>query len=130
MTSENSSRLRYRRWWWLLGVAQVLIVVYLSLSNISLPQLSSDFGDKINHLLAYGVLMGWFGQLLAGWRKRVLCALALIALGISMEFLQGMTPYRFFEWQDAIANCLEVGFGLTALSMGADKILHWFESLF
>ena len=105
-------------------------MVYLSLSNISLPQLSSDFGDKINHLLAYGVLMGWFGQLLAGWRKQVLCALALIALGISMEFLQGMTPYRFFDWQDAIANCLGVGFGLTALRMGADKILHWFESLF
>jgi len=107
----------------------VLLVVYLSLANLELPQVPSTVGDKINHLLAYGVLMGWFGQLLLDWRHRVLCALVLIALGISMEFLQGMTNYRFFEWQDALANSLGVLFGLAALMVGADKILLWFESL-
>jgi len=73
--------------------------------------------------------MGWFGQLLTDWRHRIPCALALILLGISMEFLQGMTSYRFFEWQDALANSLGVVFGLAALYFGADKILLWFESL-
>ena len=104
-------------------------MVYLSLARLQLPQVPSTIGDKINHLLAYGVLMGWFGQLLTNWRHRMFCALALILLGISMEFLQGMTSYRFFEWQDALANSLGVVFGLAALYFGADKILLWFESL-
>ena len=106
-----------------------MLVVYLSLANINIPQPPSSSGDKINHLIAYGVLMGWFGQLLIVWRHRMLFALVLILLGILMEYLQGIMGYRIFDWHDALANSLGVVSGLIALRMGADKILFWFESL-
>lgn len=106
----------------------VLLVIYLSLANVVMPQVSSSFGDKINHLIAYGGLMGWFGQLFLNSRHRVLLALGFVGLGIAMEYLQGMTAYRYFDWHDALANALGVAAGLAALWLGADKILVWFES--
>lgn len=118
----------YWRWWLLLGGVLVALVIYLSLSDISLPQVPSDSGDKINHLIAYGVLTVWFGQLFLTWNKRAVVALALIALGVSMEFIQGMTDYRFFEWQDAVANLCGVVLGIIAIRLGADNILLWVEA--
>lgn len=118
-----------RHWWrWCgLGIGIVLVVVYLSLADIHLPQAPSTLGDKINHSIAYGALMGWFGQLFMSLRHRLLIACGLIVLGVTMEYLQGMTAYRFFDWRDAIANTLGVVVALLALSAGADKILRWFE---
>jgi len=106
----------------------VAVVVYLSLANIAIPQVPSSIGDKINHLIAYSALMGWFGQLLIEWRHRMLAAVALVLLGITMEYCQGLTAYRVFEWQDALANSMGVVLGFIALSLGADRILVWFES--
>ena len=115
--------------WWLTGAALVLLVTYLSLANVAIHQIPSTMGDKLNHLIAYGVLTGWFGQLLLDWRHRALMAVVLIVFGVSMEVLQSMTGYRFFDWKDAIANSIGVICGLIALRAGADKILVRFESL-
>lgn len=130
LSIKGSTRLVYWHWWLLLGGALVALVIYLSLSDIRLPQVPSGFGDKVNHLIAYGVLTVWFGQLFLAWNKRAVVAVALIALGVSMEFMQGMTAYRVFEWQDAFANLFGVVLGLAAIALGADRILLWFETRF
>lgn len=119
--------LRYRRIWQSTGVAMILLVVWLSLADIYLPQVPSSLGDKINHLFAYGVLMGWHGQFFIAMRQRVILAVGLILLGLSMEYLQGVTAYRHFDWVDACANAVGVLLGGLALYFGADRILRWFE---
>lgn len=119
--------LRYWYWWFVLGIVLTLTVVFLSLADITMPQVPSTIGDKINHLIAYGVLAGWFGQLFTMLRKRIVIAIILVLLGIVMEVLQGMTAHRFFDLLDAVANTLGVLVGMLALNFGADKILVWFE---
>ncbi len=119
--------LRYWHWWFVLGIVLTLFVVYLSLADITMPQVPSTIGDKINHLIAYGVLAGWFGQLFTTHQKRIVIAIILVLLGIVMEVLQGMTAHRFFDLLDTVANTLGVLVGMLALNFGADKILVWFE---
>lgn len=120
------SALRYWRCWFGLGAVLVALVVFLSLTNLS--QAPITYWDKLDHLIAYGGLMGWFGQLFIRWRSRFVIAVALIALGVTMEFVQGATGYRHFDWLDACANMLGVMLGFGTLLLGADKILRWFES--
>ncbi len=108
-----------------MGWGMVLGITLLSLfpvpdTGVELPS------DKLLHLVAYGLLMGWFLQLYQG-RARTLSALGLVLLGVVLEFLQGMTPYRMFEWWDMVANgggvVLSYLLGLT----GFDQLLSRFE---
>jgi len=55
--------------------------------------------------------MFWFCQLYPKARTRVYYAAGFIALGVGMEFLQGMTDYRTFEVLDMVANTIGVSLG-------------------
>lgn len=71
-----------------------------------IPPPSSELplpGDKINHIIAYGTLMGWFAQLYAR-SEHLFIAIYLLAYGIAIELAQGATGYRFFELLDILAN--------------------------
>jgi glycopeptide antibiotics resistance protein len=48
-------------------------------------------------------------------------------IGVAIEFAQGLTPYRFFEWADAAANAIGVclGWALAALLMRVAPA-NWF----
>jgi VanZ family protein len=78
------------------------------------PTLDFEQSDKLGHFLAYGGLMFWFCQLYPKRRTRVYYAAGFIALGVGMEFLQGMTDYRTFEALDMVANTIGVFLGWTA----------------
>ena len=123
------SGLRYWYIWLSVGFGLVALVIYLSVAGFYMPQSPFKIGDKLNHLLAYGVLMGWFGQLFLRWRHRYFIAIALVLLGVSMEFVQGTMAHRTFEWLDAGANSLGVVIAIVALAFGAEKILRKFEVL-
>lgn len=126
------SELTYPKLWWILGSFWIALVAGLSLMNLSLPQVPGSFGDKVNHALAYGFLMGWFGQL-ARKSKWLPIAFALVMLGTLMEVLQGMLPYRWFDIYDGVANSVGVGMALLVLYFGGNRILisgeGWFESI-
>ena len=67
--------------------------------------------DKVQHAVAYFVLMVSF----AGFYRRGLypaVAAVLLALGISLELLQGLTETRTGDWRDAAMNCAGVAAGL------------------
>ncbi|GAB6039980.1 hypothetical protein JCM17961_06530 [Endothiovibrio diazotrophicus] len=98
-----------RGWWQLFGGGWLTLVVYLSLTG-SPPQvdLGIDAADKLEHLAAYGWLMGWFAPLWPAWRHRLRLAAALIALGITLEFLQQLGGVRHFEVADMAANATGV----------------------
>lgn len=122
------SELKYGKGWLCLGLLWVLLVVYLSVTDLAFPQAGFDAGDKLNHLIAYGFLMGWFGQLVRSQRGRMFLIVGLCGLGLAMEFVQSALPHRWFDLLDAVANTVGILVGAGALYFGADKILSWFET--
>lgn len=103
-----------------IGWIGVAAIIWLSLTP-SPPKLDVAMGDKLGHFAAYGSLMFWFCQLYARRPTRAAYAVAFIAMGIALEFIQGTTGHRSFELLDMGANALGVllGWGLAALT-GAD----------
>jgi VanZ family protein len=88
-------------------------IVWLSLTP-SPPQVEVAHSDKIGHFAAYGLLMFWFSWLYPGKRTRVAYAVALTAMGIGLEFLQGHLGYRTYDVFDMLANSIGVLFGWAA----------------
>jgi VanZ family protein len=91
-----------------LGVAITLVVSLM-------PPPLNDSGahtDKLVHLAGYAVLMFWWAQLVVERRWRL--ALAVVAFGIGIELLQGLTPSRQPDALDALANSAGVLLGWLA----------------
>jgi len=60
--------------------------------------------DKVMHMLAYGLLMGWFAQIYRHHIGRLCLVVALVAMGVAVEYLQGWFSYRQFDVVDMMAN--------------------------
>ena len=95
------------------GWAMAAAIVWLSLTP-SPPQIDFDQGDKLGHLAAYGTLMFWFCLLYARRNARIAYAVLWIAMGVSLEFIQGELGYRTYEVYDMVANTLGVLAGWAA----------------
>ena len=52
-----------------------------------------------------------FCQIYVQRNARIAYALAFVAMGIGLEFLQGMTGYRSFDVMDMLANTIGVALG-------------------
>ncbi len=114
---------RFARFWLLLGWVGVGVVVFLSLTSTPI-RTTLVYGDKLGHLLAYAVLMGWFVQLYQRRAWLLLHALFLALLGVSLEFLQELYG-RHFEYADMAADALGVLLGAaSALTPWQDALLR------
>jgi VanZ family protein len=102
--------LRLSPLWRAIGGALILLVVYQSLNHDPI-EVTVVEGNMGGHFIAYGTLMLWFSQLHATARARVACALGFAAMGLGLEFAQGMTDYRTFDLFDAAANSCGVALG-------------------
>ena len=119
---------RHRRIWFVLGWGMVATVVVLSLIPLDV-----DLGegrDKVAHFVAYGSLSFWFGMLFEGRGRQLLAAVGFAAMGVAIEFLQGLTDYRTFDVFDMLANAIgaAIGFGLAQTPLR--NALSWVENLF
>jgi VanZ family protein len=96
---------------WLYAAA----IVLLSLAPKP-PDPGFEYGDKLGHLLSYGLLMFWFCFLYRERNTRLGYAALWIGMGVALEFAQGMTATRSFEFADMAANSLGVllGWGISA----------------
>jgi VanZ family protein len=114
---------------WLFGW---LLCVVLSLGHPPQIGLEVPEGDKVEHFLAYGLLSVWAVWLFATRRAHWQAALALVLLGVAMEFAQGaFTSDRMMDPRDALADALGVGVGqLLALGRGQLLLLRWDRRLF
>ncbi len=119
--------LRYRTLWLTIGWGLVALVVFLLL--LPDPPGVIEGSDKLAHLLAYGVLMGWFVQLYPRGRH---ChwGLAFIALGGVLELAQGLVGYREMEAYDLLADGVGVGLAWLAGATPFSGVLaalerHW-----
>ena len=89
----------------------ITLVIYLSLTSTPPPIPSVEFGDKISHLLAYGVLTGWFGQLYTRFKTQFWIFINFCLMGVALEYIQGLDPARYFEYADMAANAVGAALG-------------------
>jgi len=114
-----------RKLWVAAGWGIVAAIVWLSVTPAP-PEIGLTEGDKLGHVLAYAVLMFWFCQLDAARRMRIAYALAFIALGIALEFVQSALGYRSFEAWDMVADAAGVGGGWLIAAFVRPGILERF----
>jgi VanZ family protein len=116
----SAQPLRYRTLWHAVGAGLVLLVIYLSLTPnpVHTPSL---VGFDPGHIAAYLVLMLWYAQILPMGRARIAAAVALVALGVGLEYVQGLTSYRTFDLADMRDDAVgvAVGFALALTPLGA-----------
>ena len=112
------------------GLWSVGWILCVALSLITPPQLGMDVpeGDKLGHFVAYGLLGAWAVWLFPGTRAQALSALALVLLGIALEYAQGAwTADRMMDWRDAVADAAGVLAGL-AIARRAPALLQWIDA--
>lgn len=97
--------LKWRWYYWSLGLSAVAVVMYLSLIPVP-PDTGLEFpnADKALHLLAYFLMGAWFSQLVRGEGALGVTAVVLTLMGFGLEWLQGLGNARQRELADAIAN--------------------------
>jgi len=122
--------LKLRFLWLAIGYALVMLVVFLSLTSdpVSL-EIELPYQDKFFHALAYFALMAWFSQIYHDRFQRNMIALVFIFMGVTLEYLQGFDPNRYFEYADMAANSVGVALGFTLALTGAKNILLKLEQL-
>lgn len=127
MSRHPSSQLHFHQLWLVIGWTIVLLVIYLSLNQGGIQLSGGILNDKIGHALGYFSLMLWFSQIYKSRGRRIFLAIAFIALGITLEFLQKMGGVRIFEIADMVANTTGILLGWLAAYLGLDRLLSWFE---
>ncbi len=112
----------FRIGWLALGGLWVAIILWLSLMPIPPQPFTFHFSDKVEHMLAYLWLMGWFA-VVCRERARRLVAVLLVVMGMVVEILQGLSGYRYFEWADMAANTSGVLLAWWAMDRAGDACL-------
>jgi len=121
--------LRYFNLWLSLGWLMVATIFYVSLTS-SPPDLNIDIAnlDKIEHFVAYFILMFWFSQLYEMNKTRLFYGIAFIFMGVGLEILQGLGGVRYFEYFDMLANSLGVIFAWFIMKGRSQFLLVFLES--
>jgi len=124
----HQGELNYRTEWLFVGWSLVTLIIFLSVTT-SPPQIDIDFKylDKLEHLLAYGILMGWFGQLYRTTKVRIGYLLGFIVMGTLLEIIQGLGGVRYFEYGDMAANSIGAAIGWSMSRGRGARLLELFE---
>lgn len=94
----------YPRLWHTLGWLLVVLVVFLSLTPKAPVVLEVPGSDKVNHFVAYLLMMLWFSQLHRQPRRQFWIGVGLVALGVCLELVQGLLAYRSADVLDGLTN--------------------------
>ena len=121
---NNNPTYRYQKLWLAMGYALVTLVIYLSVtSNPPDPGIKIPNFDKIGHTLAYFSMMVWFAQLYHLKKQRLIYALAFVAMGVAMEYIQSFDPARMAEFADMVANTSGVLIALLITRISAMRLI-------
>lgn len=103
------------------------VVVVCLIPPPPVPDLGIDHFDKLEHIAGYLVLAAMARALFATRVALAGAGIALVALGIGLEFAQGqLTTTREADAWDALANTTGVALGLAA--HGAERVLAWVDA--
>ena len=115
---------RYQKLWLTVGYILIALVIYLSVtSSPPLPDAEIPYFDKVGHLLAYFILMGWFAQIYHLKKQRLIYACLFVVLGVAMEFVQSFDPARMAEFADIVANTSGVVIALLITRIPAFRLI-------
>ena len=81
----------------------------------------------VGHVVAYFWLMIWFAQIHRSAGRRWALAAAFGAMGIVLEYIQGMTGYRQFDYVDMVRNFIGIAIGLALARPSLQNALYRFE---
>ena len=112
MASE-APRLRHRGMWIAIGWGFVALVIYLSVTPRPLD-VPSVGGFKTGHILAYFWITWWFAQIWRAPWQRAVAAIAFIAMGIALEYVQLWIGYRDFAYADMVDDGIGAAVGFVA----------------
>jgi hypothetical protein len=121
------AHLRREKLWVAIGLGFVALVIYLSVAPdpVRAPTVDSF---KTGHILAYAWCMLYFAQVWRDLRHRLAIALALICLGIGLEFVQDMLPWhRDFAVSDMVDDAIGVGIGFALGYTPLQNVVRWIE---
>jgi VanZ family protein len=102
---------KFSRLWLIVGWVLILLVVFLSLFPEPPEVIEFEQSDKLGHLVAYLTLMLWFTNIHPGRNQRISLSMAFFAMGAILEFLQGLSGYRTFQYTDMVANGVGIFLG-------------------
>lgn len=125
----SEPELRLRPLWIAIGWLLVAALVWVSLTPRP-PEtvlFTYEFGDKVGHVLAYALLMGWFVQIYHRTDTRMRFAIGLTLLGVVLEVLQWLGGVRHFEFADMGANLFGVLIGWGLALTPFDRLLSKLE---
>lgn len=109
--------------WLSVGCFLVVLVGYFCLApnppKVGLMHVPG--ADKLEHFAAYLVLMIWFNLGNITRKGRFLIALALVAMGVGMEYVQLWEGWRTFEIRDMAANTAGISAGLMLTVMNQNQ---------
>ena len=96
--------LKHAKGWLIAGWVLVVVAIVLNLMpGHDLPKVPSGF-DKVEHVIGYAGLTMWFAGIYPRSRY-VIVAIALFAMGVAIEWLQGeMNVGRSRDYHDVMAN--------------------------
>lgn len=116
-----------RKAWLAAGWLGIGLAVFLSLTPAP-PQIDlGSYTDKWEHITAYAVLMWWFSHLRTTLSERALTGIALVVMGIAIEFAQHATAARTFEISDMLAGALGVVLGWLVAPPRMPDTLRWLQ---
>lgn len=117
--------LRRPKLWLGLWIAAIVAVVVLSLVPPPAMDLPSG-ADKVEHFIAYALISASAVQLFASRRVLLWIGVAMVGLGVGLEFAQDLaTTSRTMDQADAWADLFGVVAGLaTALTPMRDLLLR------
>lgn len=87
-----------------LGWGLVALIWAASLATPPTTGLEIPNEDKWGHLLAYGLLMGWFCVWYTVQKTRLAYCVGFIVMGGVLELMQGQLPAREASFLDLLAN--------------------------
>jgi VanZ family protein len=104
-----SSPYTHAGWWRAIGWLLLAGLTIGSIVPMPGSPLPVEGGDKIGHVLGWGLVTFWWLQLAADRGIMFSRAAGLFAWSIAIEGIQSVTPWRSGEWADVAANAAGVG---------------------
>lgn len=117
-----SQRYHYPRLWLVLGLLMLLAIIVLSLIAIDQSMISFSYIDKVEHFIAWGLMMFWFISLYP--HRGLLLLGILLTLSLGIELAQALTTWRQGSGGDLIANFLGLLAGWAIARTSGGRLLQ------